>query len=96
VWIHQGRLTQYRPKVSIVSMHTENGHLKPWLENHAGSPNTARHAVHMIRSGALDCESMIATAKHRTGNEAWEHRMFGFGTMTMGSFLYVSRLRLAT
>eukprot|EP01048_Picozoa_sp_COSAG05_P019047 COSAG05_NODE_2901_length_2526_cov_2.026370_1_plen_73_part_00 len=70
-------------------MHAENGVLKPWFGNNAGDANESHRAVHMIRSGTFDCNSMIATAMHRTGKEAWEHRMFGFGTMTMGSFLYV-------
>ena len=76
--------------VSVLAMHDGDGGLAPWLGPNAGTV-TAKHsqeAIYLLKSGSLDISGMIASAMERNSGEAWEQRLFGFGTLTMGSFLY--------
>lgn len=84
--------------VSIMSMHSGGGALSAWAGINASSDQSvgSREVVHMLRSGTTDCSAMVAYAQTRVGSESWEHRMFGFGTMTMGSFLYCHFMEYTT
>jgi hypothetical protein len=72
-----------------MSMHAGDGEFKPWLGGQQSKPNAATEVVHVLHGGSMSCDAMVAAAQQRSGSESWEQRMFGFGTMTMGSFLYV-------
>ena len=76
--------------VSVLAMHDGDGGLAPWLGPNAGTVTAkqSQEAIYLLKSGSLDISGMIASAMERNSGEAWEQRLFGFGTLTMGSFLY--------
>jgi hypothetical protein len=84
--------------VSIIGMHGGDGVLEPWLGPKPAKITAERsqESVFLLRSGSLGISSLVATAMDRNAGEATEQRMFGFGTMTMGSFLYCHFMQYTT
>lgn len=84
--------------VSILGAHVGGGVLEPWLGPGEAKVTADRslESVFLLRSGSLGISDLVAAMVARNSGEAWEQRMFGFGTMTMGSFLYCHFMEYTT
>lgn len=84
--------------VSILGAHVGDGVLEPWLGPGEAKVTADRslESVFLLRSGSLGISDLVAAMVARNSGEAWEQRMFGFGTMTMGSFLYCHFMEYTT
>lgn len=76
--------------VSILGAYGGDGVVEPWLGPGEVKVTAEKsvESVFLLRSGSLSISEIVASMVARNSGEAWEQRMFGFGTMTMGSFLF--------
>ena len=84
--------------VSILGAHGGDGVLEPWLGpgEKKVTAEQSYESVFLLRSGSLGISDLVASVVDRNAGEAWEQRMFGFGTMTMGSFLFCHFMEYTT
>eukprot|EP01043_Picozoa_sp_COSAG02_P023241 COSAG02_NODE_1236_length_13732_cov_5.596787_4_plen_230_part_00 len=84
--------------VSILGAYGGDGVVEPWLGpgDVKVTPEKSLESVFLLRSGSFGISELVSSMVARNANEAWDQRMFGFGTMTMGSFLFCHFMEYTT